>query len=57
MQDIRTILNDLLKQVAVSDFYAAQENESKVPSVWQLQNSLLREKAHEALRCVTSQIT
>jgi hypothetical protein len=36
-------LTDLLRQLDVADAYAKDENRGPVPSVWQLQNGLLRD--------------
>ncbi len=57
MRDARTILNELLRQLNIADEYASGENSGSVPSVWQIQNGLLRDLAREALSSVTSQIT
>jgi len=42
-------LEELIRQLDTADRYAADDNAGPVPSVWQLQNALLREKASEAL--------
>lgn len=59
MFDVRSILTELLKQIDISDQYAADAKEpgDRVPSVWQLQNGLIRDKAREALDSATSKIT
>lgn len=57
MPDIRTVLTELLHQLDISDQYAAQENPSRMPTVWQIQNSLLRDKAKEAVTSATSSVS
>jgi hypothetical protein len=41
-------LTDLLRQLDVADAYAKDENRGPVPSVWQLQNGLLRDCVRKA---------
>ncbi len=57
MTDVRSILKELIKQLDVSDAYAAQDNASPVRSVWQLQNGHLLILAQDALASATSSIT
>jgi hypothetical protein len=44
---------ELLRQLEVSDEYAKQENNSPVPSVWHIQNCLLRDRAREVMAALT----
>lgn len=41
-------LDVLLTQLRISDSYATDDNLNAVPSVWQIQNSLLRDAANAA---------
>lgn len=42
-------LQNLLKELDVSDAYAKRENPDTLPSVWQIKNGLLRDQAKDAL--------
>ena len=57
MFDPRTYVFQLLNQIAISDQYAAEENPGRVLSVWQIQNSHLRDLAKQIDACLVSKIS
>ena len=54
MRKVEAALLKLMRQLEVSDEYAKQENSGPLPSVWQLQNSHIRDRAREALAAIAA---
>ena len=61
MKDAHTALTELLTQLDVSDQYAKHArgpiDDDKFPSVWEIQNRHLRERAREALAGLSAGLT
>lgn len=47
---VKAMLGCVLGELGASDGYAALDNPSNVPSVWQIKNALIREKVMEIMK-------